>query len=260
MFPFVSLYSLTLVAHSYFRWAVLAAAGVVIARTWAASGDAEWTDRDESAHKALLGIADTQVALGFTLWAWLSPISGAFFADAPHAVHDHVLRFFGIEHVTMMVVAIAVLHAGRVWSKKAPAPPLRRRRARLSVVAFTVLVLSSIPWPGLRHGRPLFRVPLSAARPIADAPVCPPLYEQRCAMCHGARGRADGIAAASLRPPPRNFTDAKWQAATSDVRIHDVIHDGGIAHGLSAAMPAGPDLTPPDVAALTACIRSFAGK
>ncbi len=246
---------------------MLGAAFVVIARTASfgststSSSDAEWTAGHESAHRALLGLADGQFALGVLLWAWLSPISAAFLDDPRHAVHDHVLRFFGLEHATMMVLAIGILHGGRRWSKKAGAPRLRRRRAFASVTAFVALVVPSIPWPGLHHGRPLFRTEVATERASAAKPsVCPPLYEVRCAMCHGTHGRADGIAAPSLHPPPRNFTDPKWQAATSDVRIRDVVKDGGFAHGLSAAMPAQPDLTPADLDALVACVRSFSGK
>jgi hypothetical protein len=256
-----TLYSITLLAHSYVRWAVLVAAIVVVARcAAAASREAPWSARDESAHRTFIAFADGQLVLGILLWAWLSPITAAFFADPRNAVHDHVLRFFGLEHVTMMVLAIGVLHGGRRWSKRAEAQPVRRRRVLVSSVAFIVIVLPSIPWPGLRHGRPLFRADLARSPGEDRTPVCPPLYEQRCSTCHGARGTADGIAGASLRPPPRNFTDPVWQARTSDVRIHDVIKDGGFAHGLNPAMPAQPDLTPADLDVLTACIRSFRRK
>jgi mono/diheme cytochrome c family protein len=256
-----SLYSITLLAHSYVRWAVLVAAVTVVARCAASrSREAPWTPRDESAHKTSIALADAQLALGILLWAWLSPITAAFFADPRHAVHDRVLRFFGLEHVTMMALAVAVLHAGRRWSKRAEIAQARRRRVLFSSAAFIALVVTSIPWPGLRHGRPLFRTELAQSPGEERAPICPSLYGQRCVTCHGLRGAADGIAGASLHPSPRNFTDPTWQARTSDTRIRDVIKDGGFAHGLSAAMPAQPDLTPADLQALTACIRSFGRK
>jgi hypothetical protein len=256
------LYSIVLLAHSYVRWAVLGAAIAVVVRCALPTDgeEAPWTARDESLHKALLGFADAQFLFGVLLWAWLSPITAAFFADPRHAVHDHVLRFFGVEHVTMMALAVGLLHGGRRWSKRAGGPRVRRRRVLVSSAAFTVIVVTSIPWPGLRHARPLLRTELARRPGEERAAVCPPLYEQRCATCHGAHGAADGIAGASLHPPPRNFTEAAWQARTSDLRIHDVVKDGGFAHGLNPAMPAQPDLTPAELDALTACIRSFARK
>ena len=257
----MSLYAFVLLAHSYVRWAVVATALFVTVRGFVAASRGEpWEARHEALHRVLLGVTDVQFMLGLALWTLLSPISRAFFADPRHAIHDHVLRFFGIEHVTVMIVAVGVLHGSQRWTRRASTAKLRHRRVAVSGAAFLALVASSIPWPGLRHGRPLLRTELPLAMARSEARRCPPIYDSRCAMCHGSRGAADGVAAASLHPPPRNFTDATWQRATSDERIHDVVHDGGFAHGLSAAMPAQPDLSPADVGALTACIRSFAAK
>ncbi len=37
-----------------------------------------------------------------------------------------------------------------------------------------------------------------------------------CNGCHGDGGTGDGPASAGLEPSPRNFTNAKWQAARTD--------------------------------------------
>ena len=257
----MSLYALVLFVHSYVRWALVLAAVVTGLRSFVASGrGAAWGPSYERWHKALLSLADAQFTLGTLLYLLLSPISSAFFADFRHGVHDRVLRFFGLEHAVMMVLAVAVLHIGRGASKSAPSARLRHRRVWVSCLAFLALAGSSIPWPGLLHGRPLFRTELSGAKASdekAVADVCPPTYEARCVTCHGKRGRADGIAGLSLRPRPRDFADPAWQRAASDTRIRDVIHDGGFAHGLSAAMPAQPDLGAADLDALVKCLRSF---
>lgn len=88
------------------------------------------------------------------------------------------------------------------------------------------------------------------------------MYEQRCVTCHGEEGNGKGPAGAGLQPPPRNFTDRAWQAATSDERIHQVISYGGAAVGLSPIMPAQPDLAndPAKLDALVAYVRTFGGK
>jgi mono/diheme cytochrome c family protein len=44
------------------------------------------------------------------------------------------------------------------------------------------------------------------------------LYKKQCAMCHGDKGKGDGIAAASLSKPPANHTSAMVQK----------ISDGGL--------------------------------
>jgi mono/diheme cytochrome c family protein len=86
------------------------------------------------------------------------------------------------------------------------------------------------------------------------------IFETRCVACHGAQGGGDGPASAGLKPAPRNFHDAAWQASVSDAHIEQIIQYGGAAVGLSPAMPANPDLMskPEVVAALRERLRNLA--
>jgi mono/diheme cytochrome c family protein len=68
------------------------------------------------------------------------------------------------------------------------------------------------------------------------------IFSMRCAPCHGADGRGDGAASASLTPKPRNFRDPEWQKTTTDEHIIKIIQYGGAAVGKSPAMPPNPDL------------------
>jgi hypothetical protein len=250
-------HSVALILHSWVRWTVLVGFVVVIART--ARRRDVWSRGDERAHVALVGMADLQLLLGLFLYFVASPVTRAFWADPRRAMPDSTLRFFGMEHVTMMLVGIAVLHVGRRRSKRAPNDEARRRTVfRFTLAAFLV-VLSSVPWPFLRAGRPLFRLPPRAdaeARPV-PAGACPPVFASRCAPCHGKFGRGDGLASASLNPLPRDFTDAAWSARTSDERLRTVVRNGGAKAGLSVAMPPNADLSDAELDALVACIRSF---
>ena len=77
--------------------------------------------------------------------------------------------------------------------------------------------------------------------PDADAKA-KEIFAQRCTPCHGAEGRGDGAASASLNPHPRNFHDAEWQKSVDDAYLIQIIKMGGAAVGKSAAMPGNPDL------------------
>jgi mono/diheme cytochrome c family protein len=85
------------------------------------------------------------------------------------------------------------------------------------------------------------------------------LYAQRCAMCHGDTGAADGFGARRVEPDPQHLDDVIWQGAVSDEEIEKAILDGGAAVSRSPMMPANPDLKkkPALTKALVAYVRSL---
>jgi mono/diheme cytochrome c family protein len=87
------------------------------------------------------------------------------------------------------------------------------------------------------------------------------IFSERCAKCHGLRGKGDGPLAHTLKPRPRDFTDTTWHLAVSDRVLDKIIQQGGAAVGKSAAMPANPDLgdKPEIVIALRQHLRMLAG-
>jgi len=113
-----------------------------------------------------------------------------------------------------------------------------------------VLTLISALSLGCHHLNQL--VHLMSSRPDASAP---PVYAERCSSCHGDSGHGDGAAGRTLAPPPRNFADRSWQAATSDDRIRFVIRNGGRAAGLSPLMAPHGDLSHEQLEAVVAYIR-----
>lgn len=104
-----------------------------------------------------------------------------------------------------------------------------------------------------------------AAAPAAAAPAADPaaealnIFTTRCATCHGALGKGDGMAAAALNPKPRTFTDKEWQKSVTDEHIEKIILAGGAAVGKSPLMPPNPDLEGKKdvVAALRAHVRKL---
>lgn len=52
------------------------------------------------------------------------------------------------------------------------------------------------------------------------------IYQNNCAVCHGAEGKGDGPAGASLQPPPRNFVEGKWKKGGDSIAIYEVIRVG----------------------------------
>lgn len=154
----MSLYSLVLFAHSWLRWVALLLALLVLVRSFVAARTAQpWRPLDERLHVALIGVIDTQFLMGLLLYAFLSPLSMLFWQNPAGAMKEASLRFYGVEHIFSMLIAIVVLHIGRTRSKKAATDAQRHKRVWTTVLAGLMLILIGIPWPGLPYGRALFR-------------------------------------------------------------------------------------------------------
>jgi len=143
------IYSITLIVHSWLRWAVLAAGLAAALRGG--------SDRNDTAGKWFTILLDVQVLLGLLLYFVLSPITGAALADFGAAMGVTQLRFFAVEHTFGMVLATVVAHIGRGRVRKA-APGKRGRTALIFYGLALLIILASIPWPGMPAGRPLFRM------------------------------------------------------------------------------------------------------
>jgi hypothetical protein len=153
-----SIYLWVLFIHSWLRW-VLLAFGLwllVVGARGMRSGQ-PWGPSQDRVHVRFLAVLDTQLLLGLSLYFFLSPLSTAAMHDFGAAMKNPPLRFFGVEHIVTMLIAVAVAHIGRVRSKR-KSGPARYRSTFVTQIAWLVLTLLAIPWPMLDIGRPLFRM------------------------------------------------------------------------------------------------------
>jgi hypothetical protein len=144
------MYTFVLLLHSWLRWLAI---GAGVAATATVS-----SPRGERTALLFIIAMDLQLLIGLLLYGFLSPNTTATFADFGAAMRDPVARFWAVEHVTMMVAAAAFAHVGRVLARKAPTPGARRTRLLVCFGLATILMIVGTPWPGMRAGRPLFRI------------------------------------------------------------------------------------------------------
>jgi hypothetical protein len=148
------MYPLLLVVHSVLRWAVLAAGGAAVLR--AVGGKRSWSASDDRAGLWFVVAMDLQFLLGLLLYVGVSPMTRVAFADFGAAMGNSMLRFWAVEHLFGMLIALALVHIGRVRIRKADTA----RRRRLALIFYglaLVVIVASIPWPGMPAARPLFR-------------------------------------------------------------------------------------------------------
>ncbi|MGB3617393.1 MAG: hypothetical protein WBA12_04690 [Catalinimonas sp.] len=152
------MYEILLYLHSWGRWLVLIGAVWAIVKNYTG-----WQQRrtylkaDNTAAVFFIAMLHLQVVIGLLLYFVWSPYAQQALADMGAAMKDRELRFWGVEHLTSMLLAAVVAQVGRIRSKRASSDLLKHRRAFWFFVVALAIILLSIPWGGHNPYRPLFR-------------------------------------------------------------------------------------------------------
>jgi len=147
------MYPVVLFVHSWLRWIVAMAAVAAVARAFYGwLGKKDWARLDDQLGLLFSTSLDVQLLLGLILYVFLSPLTQAAFKNFGAAMASSPLRFFAVEHLVMMVIAVVLGHVGRALSKKATEATAKHRLAAILYGLATLAILLAIPW-----SRPLFR-------------------------------------------------------------------------------------------------------
>jgi len=151
------MYGVILIVHSWNRWLVLVSAIATLVLAIAGrAAQREWSKKDQRWATAFIASLDLQAVLGLLLYFVLSPIIPKTGSEFKAAIRVGALRFFAIEHITMMVLALIVAHGAWAYAKRAKDSTVRQRRVTWGVGVALLLILAGIPWPGMPAARPLF--------------------------------------------------------------------------------------------------------
>ncbi len=156
------MYITLLALHSLTRWLVLVSLLYAIInsyRGWLVNKP--WLRSDDIIRHTTATIAHVQLILGGWLY-FISPIVSYFLHNIGTAMHERSIRFFGMEHITMMLIGITVITIG---SAKAKRKATDREKFKIQAIWFTIawiIILSSIPWSfSPLISRPNFRTIIS---------------------------------------------------------------------------------------------------
>jgi uncharacterized membrane protein YozB (DUF420 family) len=140
-------YAIFVNLHSILRWVIILFALLSIVR--AANGlsfKRGFTQTDSKINMWFTSTIDTQVLLGIILY-FTSSLTSTALQDFGSAMANPVQRFFAVEHVFGMVVAMIVAHVGRAMIKKGVDARAKHRRTMLWVAITMIIILIAIPWP-----------------------------------------------------------------------------------------------------------------
>lgn len=130
-------------AHSGLRWIILILLLVAIVTAWQ-----QWQRKNTYEPKAqrialyTLIVAHLQLLLGLVLY-FISP----YVQFTSETMGDTVLRFYTVEHVTLMALGVALITVGYSRAKR-QAPAARGfRTLAIFYLLGLLLILLGVPWP-----------------------------------------------------------------------------------------------------------------
>lgn len=141
------MYSVVLQVHNIARWGVLLFA--VYAITKSVLGllhKREFTKETNMAHAIFVGFCHLQLLLGVVLYMISPNVDAALANGFGAAMKDSYSRLIVLEHITINVIAIALIQVGRTLSKKATDAAQKYKKSLIFFSIGLVLILSRIPW------------------------------------------------------------------------------------------------------------------
>lgn len=141
------MYTGLLHSHNMFRWLVLIV--LVLAIFYALSGWSKkgaWKKKDKTIGLLLMIFMDIQFLIGIILYLFVSPVTKAAFNDFGAAMKNADLRFYAVEHILLMLIALVLVHIGRARSKKIHIEWRKHRSSAIYYGIALILILAAIPW------------------------------------------------------------------------------------------------------------------
>ncbi len=132
-----------LVLHNIMRWVVVVLAIYALVRMYKGLfGKGEFLESDRKSLSWFAISMDIQLLLGLVLY-----IGGQWWQNS--------IRFFAMEHIGIMIVAVVLAHLAVILSKRAQESAGKFKRGAIYATLAVLAVLVGIPWPFFSYGRPL---------------------------------------------------------------------------------------------------------
>ncbi len=147
-------YELLLTLHNLWRWVVLFLAILAVVAAWRGwFGKRAWADRDRKIGSFTAMAMDIQFLLGLLLYIFGEYGIKGFSKGMQFVSANRDYRFFGLEHVFYMLLAVILAHLGSMLPRKVQDASAKFMRAAIPFSLMLLLIIIGIPW-----WRPLLRI------------------------------------------------------------------------------------------------------
>jgi hypothetical protein len=133
--------------HDTLRWLLLLSLVITLVKYisgWL--GNQPWRKTDNILGIVFTSFMDIQLLTGLVLYFFLSPITKLAMSDFGAAMKNPDLRFYAVEHLSMMLIAVVLVHIGRAKSKKAKTDSAKFKTATIFFLIAMIVILAAIPW------------------------------------------------------------------------------------------------------------------
>ena len=90
--------------------------------------------------------AHLQLVVGLILY-FISPTVKMGLADMGSAMKDPGLRFWAVEHISMMLIAIILITVGYSSAKRAATDEAKHKKIAIFFLLALIIIFFAIPWP-----------------------------------------------------------------------------------------------------------------
>jgi magnesium-transporting ATPase (P-type) len=150
------MYAGLLHAHSSLRYIILIVLIVAVVNAvmkWQSNKPITAFDNKLSLYALIF--SHIQLVIGFVLY-FISPIVESALSQMPETMGETQLRYWAVEHITAMIIGVALVTVGRVRSKKQATDLGKHKQIAIWMGLGLLVILASIPWPFRGFGNAWF--------------------------------------------------------------------------------------------------------
>lgn len=153
------MYQIFIPIHSLFRWVLVAGVAYCFIKSIIALlVKSPYSKFDNIVRSATSAIAHIQLIIGFILY-FKSPLVSYFRTNGSESLRYTDIAFFGVYHITFMVIAILLITIGAAKAKRAATDYDKHNQTFWWFGFAALLIFLAIPWPFSPYvSRPYFRI------------------------------------------------------------------------------------------------------
>jgi hypothetical protein len=141
------MYSTILTLHNLTRWGVLLFGLYAITKSiLGLINKRDFTKKENISHAIFVGFCHFQLLLGIVLYMISPKVDAALANGFGAAMKDSYSRLIVLEHISVNIIAVALIQVGRTLSKKATDSLTKHKKSLIFYSIGLLLILSRIPW------------------------------------------------------------------------------------------------------------------